>query len=151
MRNALLLSLLAVACAASPQEPRLYGAWQSNRELTLAEFRKVPGISRERLQALSDPDLFGHLITIYQPHEAIVIYEGECSISSYEVLERSDGYVDIGYNDSFSGESVERRIFFEPGSIWLRVADAREVFSPADLDELEVQYSCLRTLLDTAR
>jgi len=151
MRSALLVSLLALACVASPLEPRLYGAWQSNRELTLAEFRKVPGITSERLKALSDPDLFGHLVTIYQPHDAIVIYEGECSISPYKVLDRSDSYVDIGYYDSFFEESVERRIFFEPGSIWLRVGDAREIFSPAEFDKLEVQHSCLRTLLDTSR
>jgi hypothetical protein len=148
MRSAVLLFIVALGCISTQHDPRLYGAWKSNYDLTVAEFKKVPGITSEQLTALSDPELFGHMVQVYAPGEAIVIYEGECTRTAYEIVERADSYVDIRYYDEFNEEQTTKRIFFEPGAIWLRVGKAREIFSKVDLEAIANEYECLTPLVD---
>jgi len=151
MRSALFLCVVALGCAGIQEEPRLYGAWKSNYERTVSEFKAVPDITAEQIAALSDPELFGHMIQIYGPREAIVIYESECTRTLYEVVARAESHVDITYYDEFSEEQITKRIYFEPGAIWLPVGKAREIFSEFDLEAAKAEHECLGPLLDTSR
>ncbi len=151
MRSAVAICVVALGCASVQEDPRLYGAWKSNWERTVAEFKAVPDITAEQLAALSDPELFGHMIQIYGPGEAIVIYEGECTRTPYEVVGRAESYVDITYYDDFLEEQATKRIFFEPGAIWLRVGKAREIFTKIDVEAAKAEHACLSPLLGASR
>lgn len=141
-----LISLTSV-CTTAAQESPLEGAWKSNYDLTVAEFSSVPGITPEELAFFSDPELFGHMIQVFRPGVAIVVFEGECTQTPYEIVSQTDSHVDIMYYDESLDEKTAKRIFIEPGAFWLRVGKAREIFTRIDLDTAKAEHSCLNSLL----
>jgi hypothetical protein len=148
MRSVLILCVVALSCGDPAPEPRLLGAWKSNYELTISEFRSAPDVTAEQLELLSDPELFGHMIAVYGPKATVVIYGGECALTPYEVVSRSDTYVDIRYDDALLEERTTRRIFFENGIMWIPVGKAREIFTLVDLEAVKAEHECLEALLD---
>jgi hypothetical protein len=57
------LLLTVMKACSGPVTGGLEGAWQSNRDLTLAELRQAQSFTPDQRRALSDPTLFGHIAT----------------------------------------------------------------------------------------
>ena len=152
MRSSALIAAAAalVACATQQTDTRLLGAWQSNAELTLREFEALPEITPEQLVLLSDPTLFGHMVQVYGSRQAIVVFDGECTATPYEVVARSENSVDIRYYDSFYEERVTKRILFGDASFSIPAGRAREIFSQVELERITNEHPCIRDHLESA-
>ena len=107
----------------------------------------MPGLTSQQLELLSSPDFFGHMVHIYGPEAALVVYEGECSITPYEVVEATSSHVDIRFYDEFNEEEAVKRIHLEQGRLWLRAGRAREIFTRVLIADVADDHQCVRELL----
>jgi len=87
---------------------RLFGTWQSNRELTLAEMDKSDLVTEEDREML-DATL-GKVITIYTAKAFTTTIDGETTVTPYKVLASSNGVVVIEYFDEAFHSMRRRRI-----------------------------------------
>ena len=142
--RAILVALLGLLpCAQSTPSP-IEGAWQSNRSLTLAEFREARSFTAEQWKLLSSPQFFGHMIYVFSDHAVITVYDGKCSEPMrYEL----DGGTRIVLRDS--GPNGETAILAFDGE-HLRVpvsglsGNLRETFTRVDLAGAARQNPCIR-------
>jgi hypothetical protein len=85
MRVAVSFLLFLVGCN-QLAAGHLEGAWQSNRDLTLHEFREARSWTPEQWGKLSSPDFFGHMLYVFHRNNVIVVFDGQCSPpSAFEI------------------------------------------------------------------
>ena len=82
----------------------LKGKWKSNENFTLAEMRKVEGLSKRQIDFLSN-DFFGKLKVEFTCNELISEYEGEITKKEYKIIKREGNFITISYfEDGLSEE-----------------------------------------------
>ena len=129
-----------------------YGAWESDRELTLATFASDPALSAAHRAVLEDETLFGRNVQVFAARGAAVWFEGGCGEFwpyDYDVVEAAPG--SLRYRTGEPGE--ERSIEWDDRFMYLPLADgrAREVFRRVPLEQALEQHPCLATALGSGR
>ncbi len=160
----ILFSLLILAISASmgcnlPSQSRLNGAWQSDRDRTLAELGKLEGLDEQIRETMSAPETFGKSIHIYdQGLFVVAINEGECAeiSSSFESVEQGRDFMKAKFAPAFEGAEPE---FYEakfvngemhssiPGFKQATKLDGFEVFRSISLDEVKKSHPCVEKYL----
>jgi hypothetical protein len=150
MRVVIAALLLASAAACNRQvETAVDEAWQSNRELTLAELELSGGFSEDEWRALSDPTLFGHMIHIYRGSVGVTVFEGQCSPeNAFEIVSATDSSTEVRYFDDFYDE--ERTVLLTTDGDRLYVpmklakGQFRETFSRISAETVVRRHPCTR-------
>jgi hypothetical protein len=142
----LVLSTALVACG-SPGLP-VEGAWQSNRELTLAGLEQLGGLSGEQWDVLSSPGLFGHVVLVYRGDRSLTVLEGECGPTvTFEVLDTGADAVTLRFFDPLFVEARTTTIELDEDRLLVPMAildgHAREVFTRVPLPEVLGRYPCI--------
>ena len=119
------------------------GAWQSDRDLTLAEFRQARKFTPEQWRLLSSPQFFGHMVYVLHGGSAVTVYDGECSApTSYTVDAASKQIRFSGSDDAatLAGDRLHVPVSSLPGHL-------RETFTRVDLAAVVRRHPCLRELV----
>jgi hypothetical protein len=150
VRVALLLMLLLLGCGHS-NPGSLEGAWQSNRDLTLLEFREARSWTPEQWTKLSSPDFFGQMLYVFHGNHVIVVFDGECSPPSSFVIDSTSSQIRLpssGPDKSDITLTLEGDRLFVPVSL-LR-GSFRETFTPTELDQATRRHPCVAEFLETS-
>jgi hypothetical protein len=144
--RAILLLLLTLAGCPTSKAPE--GAWQSNRDLTLAEFRGARSFSQEQWKLLSAPTFFGHMIYVFSHDSVVTVYDGECSEPMRYEMDASHARIRLLGAPS----DANPELTLESDRLYVPVAIAggklRETFTPVDLQTAIQRYPCIRKALD---
>ena len=144
----LILATVGSYSCSTSKKKEIIGAWRSNRELTIQILEKSQTLPEKYKKILYAPDFFGNLIHIYYENEAITIFEGQCSKTSYKIIREGENYVDIEAYDSFFEKNVTNRVYVEDGLMWVQFKEPfREIFIRADINKLVEEYECIEPLI----
>lgn len=141
----LVAALVGLFTCGQPPFESLDGAWQSNRDITLAEFRQARSFTPEQWRLLSSPEFFGHMVYVFHGGSLVTVYEGECSAPlPYEAdaaskqihLPGSDGPVTV----TLDGDRLHVPVSLLPGRL-------RETFTRVDLAAVVRRHPCLREVV----
>src|SRR5262249_35015764 len=145
MRAVFLLLLTLAGCPAS-KAPE--GAWQSNRELTLAEFRGARSFSQEQWKLLSAPTFFGHMIYVFSSDSVVTVYEGQCSEPMRYEMDATHTRIRLlgGDADANADLTLESDRMYVPVAIL--GGSLRETFTPVELQTAVKRYPCIQRALD---
>jgi len=142
-----------------PSQSHLDGAWQSDRDRTLAELEKLEGLDEQLRASLSVPEAFGKSIHIYEQGLFVVaVNVGMCADvgSSFVAVEQGRDFMRAEFAQSFEGaeqEIYESRFVNDemhssiPGFKQATGIDGFEVFRRLSLDEVKKAHPCVEKYL----
>jgi hypothetical protein len=144
MRSVLVALLGLFTCGQPGFLPE--GAWQSDRDLTLAEFRQARSFTPEQWRLLSSPEFFGHLVYVLHGGTVVTVYDGECSAPMSYSLDAPSRQVRFSGPEvlvvaTLEGDQMHVPIPRIPGRL-------RETFSRVDLDAVVRRHPCLLELVN---
>lgn len=149
MRRATALLLLVLGCGL-PRVNALDGAWQSNRDLTLQEFRAKRSWTPEQWETLASQDMFGHMVYVFQGNQAIVVFDDLCSArSSFEKNSSASQILFPGTDPDEPPVAITR----EDDRLYVPVSllrgGLRETFIRTELDLVVQRHPCVGDFVST--
>jgi len=155
MRYGILIVVLALSASAWAQgrHTPVEGAWQSNRDLTLAELREAREFTREQWQLLSDPAFFGHMVHVYRGSSGTTVFEGKCSpTASFELVDPRPGSVGVRYFDDSWGEERTIKLEVDGDRLYVPISllggHLRETFTRVPVEDVVSRHPCTREFLE---
>jgi hypothetical protein len=153
MRVGILALFLALAGCVQGRPTPVEGAWQSNRDLTLAELHEARKFTPEQWRFLSDPTFFGQMVHIYRGSSGITVFEGKCSPpNAFRILDSQPGSVKLRYFDEFLGEERTTTLTVEGDRLYVPISmlegQLRETFTRVPVEEVKQRHPCTRTFLE---
>lgn len=151
----LILSASALIGCNFPNQSQLNGAWQSDRDRTLAEFEKLEGLEEEMMASLSGPEMFGKSIHIFQNGLFVVAINGEMCAeisSSFQAVEQGRDFMRAEFKPAFEGAEPEPyEAKFVNGEMHASIPgfkqatglDGFEVYRSVPLDEVKKAHPCV--------
>ncbi len=138
--RSIVAALLSLMTCAGPSGGSPEGAWQSDRDRTLAELRDVANMTDAQWRALSSPEVFGNMVHVLQGGKAVTVFDGECSAPVAYQLDAASSKIRLAGSPvaaTLDGDRLYVPIARLPGN-------ARETFSRADLAATLRRHPCLR-------
>jgi hypothetical protein len=128
------VSLVVAATASADPLMGVWKVWQSDRDLTLLEVKKLASLTLEQREVLSKPDLFGQAVAIYGDREMESrLTEGSMRLS-YRVVATGSDFVEIEYEDEQVAKPVRKRLLLHGGLLHVPIEDMgfHEIFRRID-------------------
>jgi hypothetical protein len=149
------ISILLASCSGS-ETYTIEGAWQSDRDLTLADLRESREFTEKQWAFLSDPAFFGSMVQVYRGESAVVVFDGQCSpVTTFEIVRSEENLVSIRFSDEFFEEERTVDLTTAADRLYVPIAllegDLRETFTRISPAEAARQYPCLRSFVEGFR
>ncbi len=144
------LILLAAAAAGAQGALPMEGAWQADRELTLAEMRRARRAAEHGRVPLADPAPSPPVVQVYLGRRAAYVFDGRCSQSvALHLLDAGPDFAVFRYFDDAANEqkTLAMRVADDRLYVPMRASEDEPtvVFARIPLEQAMHQHPCLET------